>query len=163
MQQIVAQLLAQLQASEQDKFAAHLYQSRRQHRRACERPDKATRLSSARLSQATKSRRAWASPATFAPGNTCSTLSPRRPLRPSGTHSLSPTEDASARREPAKSGNLENAWGSTTTLAEHPSTITHQPSFALLPSVFSVSSVVSHPVLPAAGLEPAHPSRDKGF
>jgi hypothetical protein len=71
MQQIVAQLLAQLQASEQDKFAAHLYQSRRQHRRACERPDKATRLSSARLSQATKSRRAWASPATFAPGNTC--------------------------------------------------------------------------------------------
>jgi phage I-like protein len=26
------------------------------------------------------------------------------------------------RRDPAKSGNLENAWGSTTTLAEHPST-----------------------------------------
>jgi hypothetical protein len=31
----------------------------------------------------------------------------------------------------------------------------HRPSFALLPSVFSVSSVVSHPVLPAAGLESA--------
>ena len=30
MQQIVAQLLAQLQASQHDKFAAHLYQSHRQ-------------------------------------------------------------------------------------------------------------------------------------
>ena len=30
MQQIAAQLLAQLQASQHDKFAAHLYQSHRQ-------------------------------------------------------------------------------------------------------------------------------------
>jgi hypothetical protein len=40
IQQTVAQLLAQLQATEADKFAAHLYQARRQFRRTCERPNK---------------------------------------------------------------------------------------------------------------------------
>ena len=40
MQQTVEQLLAQLQASEHDKFAAHLYRSRREYRSACERAGK---------------------------------------------------------------------------------------------------------------------------
>ena len=40
MQQTVEQLLAQLQASEHDKFAAHLYRSRREYRSVCERAGK---------------------------------------------------------------------------------------------------------------------------
>ena len=36
----VEYLLAQLQASEHDKFAAHLYRSRREYRSACERAGK---------------------------------------------------------------------------------------------------------------------------
>jgi hypothetical protein len=36
----VEQLLAQLQASEADKFVAHLYQARRQYRAVSERPNK---------------------------------------------------------------------------------------------------------------------------
>ena len=40
IQQTVEQLLAQLQASEHDKFAAHLYRSRREYRSACERAGK---------------------------------------------------------------------------------------------------------------------------
>jgi hypothetical protein len=36
----VEQLLAQLQASEHDKFAAHLYQARREFRHISERPGK---------------------------------------------------------------------------------------------------------------------------
>ena len=34
------QVAGQLQAREQDKFAAHLYRSRREYRSACERADK---------------------------------------------------------------------------------------------------------------------------
>jgi hypothetical protein len=71
VQQTVAQLLAQLQASEADKFVAHLYQARKQYRTVCERPSKGKRRSSARLSQATSLRRASDSKATFAPGSTC--------------------------------------------------------------------------------------------
>ena len=37
---ILAKLQALLQAGEADKFAAHLYQSRRQYRRVSERPNK---------------------------------------------------------------------------------------------------------------------------
>ena len=37
---ILCRLLAQLQAREQDKFAAHLYRSRREYRSACERAGK---------------------------------------------------------------------------------------------------------------------------
>ena len=33
-------MLAQLQASEHDKFAAHLYQGRKHYRLVCERPNK---------------------------------------------------------------------------------------------------------------------------
>ena len=36
IQQNVEQLLTQLQASEHDKFAAHLYRSRREYRSACQ-------------------------------------------------------------------------------------------------------------------------------
>ena len=39
-QDMLAGLLALLEAGEADKFAAHLYQSRRQYRRTCERPNK---------------------------------------------------------------------------------------------------------------------------
>jgi hypothetical protein len=39
-QEMLAKLLALLQAGETDKFAAHLYQSRRQYRRDSERPNK---------------------------------------------------------------------------------------------------------------------------
>jgi hypothetical protein len=40
VQQIVEQLLAQLQASEHDKFAAHLYRSRKEYRAVCQRAGK---------------------------------------------------------------------------------------------------------------------------
>jgi hypothetical protein len=40
IQQSAGQLLAELQASEHDKFAAHLYRSRREFRSACERAGK---------------------------------------------------------------------------------------------------------------------------
>ena len=40
IQQTVGQLLAQLQASQHDRFAAHLYRSRREYRSACERAGK---------------------------------------------------------------------------------------------------------------------------
>jgi hypothetical protein len=40
IQQNVEQLLAQLQASEHDKFAAHLYRSRREYRSACDHSGK---------------------------------------------------------------------------------------------------------------------------
>jgi hypothetical protein len=43
VQQIVEQLLAQLQASEHDRFAAHLYRSRREYRSACQRAGKSGR------------------------------------------------------------------------------------------------------------------------
>ena len=40
LQQTVAQLLAQLQASETKKLVLHLYQARKQYRLVCERPNK---------------------------------------------------------------------------------------------------------------------------
>jgi hypothetical protein len=40
VQQTVEQLLAELQASEHDKFAAHLYRSRREFRSTCDRAGK---------------------------------------------------------------------------------------------------------------------------
>lgn len=40
IQQNVEQLVTQLQASEHDRFAAHLYRSRREYRSACERAGK---------------------------------------------------------------------------------------------------------------------------
>ena len=40
IRQTVDQLLTQLQASEHDKFAAHLYRSRREYRSACDRSGK---------------------------------------------------------------------------------------------------------------------------
>ena len=64
-------MLTQLQASEADKFVAHLYQARKHYRIVCDRPNKGNKAMSAKLSQATKSRRAWDSTVTFAPGSTC--------------------------------------------------------------------------------------------
>jgi hypothetical protein len=43
VQQTVEQLLAELQASEHDGFAAHLYRSRREYRSACQRAGKSGR------------------------------------------------------------------------------------------------------------------------
>jgi len=43
VQQTVGQLLAQLQASEHDKFAAHLYRSRREYRSVCQRAGKSAK------------------------------------------------------------------------------------------------------------------------
>ena len=40
VQQTVEQLLAELQASEHDRFAAHLYRSRREYRSVCQRAGK---------------------------------------------------------------------------------------------------------------------------
>ena len=40
VQRTVEQLLSQLQSTEADKFVAHLYQSRKQYRLVCERPNK---------------------------------------------------------------------------------------------------------------------------
>jgi hypothetical protein len=40
VQRTIEQLLAQLQASEHDSFAAHLYRSRREYRSACQRAGK---------------------------------------------------------------------------------------------------------------------------
>jgi hypothetical protein len=40
VQETVSHLLAQLQASQHDKFAAHLYRSRREYRSACEQSGK---------------------------------------------------------------------------------------------------------------------------
>jgi primosomal protein N' len=70
-QEILARLLALLEAGEADKFAAHLYQARRNTGAPPSDRTKATRLSSARFSQVTRSRRVLDSMVTFAPGNTC--------------------------------------------------------------------------------------------
>ena len=40
VQRTVEHLLAQLRASEHDKFVAHLYQARKQYQLVCERPNK---------------------------------------------------------------------------------------------------------------------------
>ena len=40
VQRTVEQLLAELQTSQHDRFAAHLYRSRREYRSACERAGK---------------------------------------------------------------------------------------------------------------------------
>ena len=51
---------------EADKFAAHLYQSRRQYRRTCERPNKDNKAIEREVISTTRSRRALDSMATFA-------------------------------------------------------------------------------------------------
>jgi hypothetical protein len=71
VQRTVQQLLVQLQASETDKFVAHLYQARKQYRLVCERPNKGKTAIERELSQATRSRRVWDSTAASAPGSTC--------------------------------------------------------------------------------------------
>jgi hypothetical protein len=71
VQRNVEQLLAQLQATEHDKFVAHLYQARKQYRLVCERPNKGTKaverevIASYRIAQTLDSR------GTSARGSTC--------------------------------------------------------------------------------------------
>ena len=50
-QQTLEKLLALLESGERDRFSAHLYQSRREYRLACERPEKEASKSSAASSQ----------------------------------------------------------------------------------------------------------------
>jgi hypothetical protein len=71
VQKIVRHLLAHLQASEHDKFAAHLYQSRREYRAAGELPGKGSKNIERCIISTFQSPRAWASGATFANGSTC--------------------------------------------------------------------------------------------
>ena len=69
---ILCRLLAQLQAREHDKFAAHLYRSRREYRSACERAGKGGKQIERRIHlDIFRSPRAWASRATFGSGSTC--------------------------------------------------------------------------------------------
>ena len=69
VQQTVAQLLAQLQANEAKKLVMHLYQSRKQYRLVCERPNKGNKAIERELISSYQSRRAWDSTATFARGS----------------------------------------------------------------------------------------------
>jgi len=70
-QEMLARLLALLEAGEGDKFAAHLYQSRREYRRTLRATEQGQQGSRAEpLSQATRSRRASDSMATSAHGST---------------------------------------------------------------------------------------------
>ena len=55
------QVLVPLQATEVDKFVAHLLPGSKQYRLVCEHPNKGNKATDARLSQATKWRSAWAS------------------------------------------------------------------------------------------------------
>jgi hypothetical protein len=72
VQKTIEQLLGQLQASESDKFAAHLYQSRREYRHVCDRAGKGgNQIERCVISTFHIARRAWASMATIAPGSTC--------------------------------------------------------------------------------------------
>ena len=69
---ILCRLLAQLQAREHDKFAAHLYRSRREYRSACERAGKGGKQIERRIHlDIFRSPRAWDSRATFGSGSTC--------------------------------------------------------------------------------------------
>jgi hypothetical protein len=68
VQQTVEQLLAQLQASEHDKFAAYLYRSRREYDQLANAPENRASKSSDASSQRSTSRRAWASRAASAVG-----------------------------------------------------------------------------------------------
>jgi hypothetical protein len=71
VQQTVEQLLAQLQASEHDKFAAHLYRSRREYRSACDRPERVARQSSGASSRPSRLSGAWASKGSCGSGRIC--------------------------------------------------------------------------------------------
>ena len=62
------QLLAELQASEHDKFAAHLYRSRREYRSACERAGKGGKNIERCVISTFRFAKAWDSKASFATG-----------------------------------------------------------------------------------------------
>jgi hypothetical protein len=77
-QQMLAKLLDLLEASEHDKFAAYLYQPADSSGTFRSVQAKATRRSSEPFSQPTRSRKAWASMATFALGSTCCAFASER-------------------------------------------------------------------------------------
>jgi hypothetical protein len=62
---------ALLEAGEADKFAAHLYQSRRQYRRTCERPNKGNKAIEREIISSFQIAQSWDSRETSAPGSTC--------------------------------------------------------------------------------------------
>ena len=70
-QEMLAKLLALLEAGEADKFAAHLYQSRRQYRRTSERPNKGNKAIERELISSYQVAQSWDSTATFGRGSTC--------------------------------------------------------------------------------------------
>jgi hypothetical protein len=71
VQQTIAQLVAQLQSSEHDQFAAHVYQSRREFGMFRTAQTRVTRQLSAASSQATKSHKAGDLEVTSVLANTC--------------------------------------------------------------------------------------------
>ena len=70
-QEVLAKLLVLLEAGEADKFAAHLYQSRRQYRRACERPNKGNKAIDREVISSYQIAQSWPSMVTFECGSTC--------------------------------------------------------------------------------------------
>jgi hypothetical protein len=70
VQQNVEQLLTQLQASEHDKFAAHLYRSRREYRLVCQHAGKSGKQIERSAYRASRSPKVWAVRANFANGST---------------------------------------------------------------------------------------------
>jgi hypothetical protein len=72
VQRNVQRLLDQLQASEHDKFVAHLYQARKQYRLVCERPNKGnTAIEREVISSYQVAQRLGFKTATSEPGSTC--------------------------------------------------------------------------------------------
>jgi hypothetical protein len=66
----VDHLLAQLQASDHDRFVAHVYQARKQYRRVCERPNKGNKAIEREVISSYQIAQSLGSTATFASGNT---------------------------------------------------------------------------------------------
>jgi hypothetical protein len=66
--------LLQSMLSERDRFAAHLYQSRKEYRRASETAGKSGKRIERYVISTFRSRRNWVSAATFANGSTCSKI-----------------------------------------------------------------------------------------
>jgi hypothetical protein len=70
-QDTLARLLALLEAGEADRFAAHLYPSRRQYRRTSERPDKGNKAIEREVLSSDQIAQALGLTAIIASGNTC--------------------------------------------------------------------------------------------
>ena len=75
-QKTLEKLLTLLQSApiERDRFVSHLYQSRREYRRACETAGKSGKRIERCVIPSSRSPRAWASRVNFANGSTCCAL-----------------------------------------------------------------------------------------